>query len=123
MARPGVASQFAGYRIESLVGRGGLGVVYRARQPDLDRTVALKLIAPEALADAAARERVITEAPHPAPIEHPNVVPIYAAGEADGIAYFVMRFVEGDDLRTRVRRDGALSPVQAAEIVHSVGAA
>src|SRR5262249_9788105 len=109
--------------IESLVGRGGMGVVYKARQPDLDRTVALKLIAPEALEDAAARERFVTEARHAAAIEHPNVLPIYAAGEADGVAYFVMRFVEGDDLRAGVRRDGALGPVPAAEIADSVAAA
>ncbi len=123
MAAPQVGSQFAGYRIESLLGRGGMGVVYRARQPDLDRTVALKLIAPEALEDAAARERFVSEARHAAAIEHPNVVPIYAAGESDGVAYFVMRLVEGDDLRTRVRRDGALAPAKAAQIADSVGAA
>jgi hypothetical protein len=123
MAPPEVGSLFAGYRIESLVGRGGMGVVYRARQSDLDRTVALKLIAPEALEDAAARERFVSEARHAAAIEHPNVLPIYAVGEAGGVAYFVMRFVEGDDLRARVRRDGPLAPKQAAEIAHSVGAA
>src|SRR4051794_2440270 len=123
MAQPEVGSRFAGYRIESLVGRGGMGVVYRARQPGLDRTVALKVIAPEALENAAARERFVAEARHAAAIEHPNVVPIHAAGEADGVAYFVMRLVDGDDLRTRVRRDGALAPVRAAEIAHSAGSA
>jgi Protein kinase domain len=111
------------YELDCEIGRGGMGVVYRARQPDLDRTVALKLIAPEALEDAAARERFVSEARHAAAIEHPNVVPIYAAGESDGVAYFVMRLVEGDDLRTRVRRDGPLAPAKAAEIAHSVGAA
>jgi hypothetical protein len=123
MAPPQVGSQFAGYRIESVVGRGGMGVVYRARQPDLDRTVALKLIAPDTLEDAAARERFVSEARHAAAIEHPNVVPIYAAGESDGVAYFVMRFVEGDDVRTRVKRDGPLAPRVAASIAVSVGAA
>jgi DNA-binding beta-propeller fold protein YncE len=123
MAPPQVGSQVAGYRIESLVGRGGMGVVYRARQPGLDRTVALKLIAPEALEDAEARERFVSEARLAAAIEHPNVVPIHAAGEADGVAYFVMRFVEGDDLRTRVRRDGPLASARAAEIAHGVGSA
>src|SRR4051794_11455141 len=123
MAQPVVGTEFAGYRIESLVGRGGMGVVYRARQLDLGRTVALKVIAPEALEDGAARERFVSEARHAAAIEHPNVVPIYAAGEAGGMAYFVMRFVEGDDLRTRVRRDGALAPLAAAAILQSAGAA
>src|SRR3954468_7600137 len=123
MAQPELGSQFAGYRIESLVGRGGMGVVYRARQPDLDRTVALKLIAPDALDDAAARERFVSEARHAAAIEHPNVVPIYAVGESDGVAYFAMRYVEGDDLRSRVRRDGPLAAVAAGEIAHGVGSA
>jgi Protein kinase domain len=123
MATPEVGSQFAGYRIESLVGRGGMGVVYRATQLDLGRTVALKLIAPEALEDDASRARFVSEARHAAAIEHPHVVPIYAAGEADGTAYFVMRFVEGDDLRTRVRRDGPLAPLHAAQILESAAAA
>src|SRR6059058_835645 len=123
MAPPQVGSQFAGYRIESLVGRGGMGVVYRAYQLELGRAVALKLIAPEALEDSAARARFVSEARHAAAIEHPNVVPIYAAGESEGMAYFVMRFVEGDDLRTRVRRDGPLPPAAAAAIAQSAGAA
>jgi Protein kinase domain len=123
MAQPQVGSQFAGYRIESLVGRGGMGVVYRATQLDLGRIVALKLIAPDALDDAAARARFVSEARHAAAIEHPNVVPIHAAGEADGVAYFAMRFVDGDDLRTRVRRDGPLAPAEAARIAEGIGAA
>src|SRR4051812_32003628 len=123
MAQPDVGTEFAGYRIESLVGRGGMGVVYRAQQLDLGRTVALKVIAPEALEDEAARRRFVTEARHAAAIEHPNVVPIYAAGDTDGMAYFAMRFVEGDDLRTRVRRDGPLPPLAAATLLQSAAAA
>ena len=103
MAQPEVGSQIAGYRIESLIGRGGMGVVYRATQLDLGRTVALKVIAPEALDDAAARARFVSEARHAAAIEHPHVVPIHGAGEHDGVAYFAMRFIDGDDLRGRVR--------------------
>src|SRR4051812_13932894 len=103
MAVPEVGSQFAGYRIESLVGRGGMGVVYRATQLDLGRAVALMLIALQALEDEAARWLFVSEVHHSASIEHPNIVPIYAGGEKDGTAYFVMRFVEGEDLRTRVR--------------------
>jgi serine/threonine protein kinase len=112
-----VGDQFAGYRIESLVGRGGMGVVYRATQLELGRTVALKVIAPETLEDEAARARFVSEARHAASIEHPHVVPIHAAGEAGGTAFFVMRFVAGDDLRTRVRRDGPMSPRAAVEIL------
>src|SRR4051812_1007009 len=123
MAQPDVGTEFAGYRIDSLVGRGGMGVVYRAWQLELERTVALKVIAPEALEDDAARARFVSEARHAAAIEHPNVVPIYAAGEAGGMAYFVMRFVEGDDLRTRVRRGGPLSPAAATAVLGSAAAA
>ena len=85
----------AGYRIESLVGRGGMGVVYRARELDLDRVVALKVIAPELVEDDAIRERFLREARAAAAIEHPHVIPVHAAGEADGLAFLAMRFVDG----------------------------
>src|SRR6478609_4861880 len=111
----------AGYQIESVVGRGGMGVVYRARELDLDRVVALKVIAPELLEAPAIRARFLREARAAASIEHPNVIPVYAAGERDGVAYLVMRFVEGDDLRTLVRRRGALSPGRAADIAAQAG--
>ena len=78
---------FAGHRIDAVVGRGGMGVVYRARQLELDRVVALKVIAPELLEDRGVRERFLREARAAASIEHPNVVPVYAAGEDDGLAY------------------------------------
>ena len=113
----------AGYQIESVVGRGGMGVVYRARELDLDRVVALKVIAPELLEAPAIRARFLREARAAASIEHPNVIPVHAAGERDGVAYLVMRFVEGDDLRTLVRRDGPPSPGRAAEVVGDIGEA
>jgi DNA-binding beta-propeller fold protein YncE len=96
----------AGYRIESLLGRGGMGVVYRARDPQLGRDVALKVIAPELVADADVRARFLREARAAAAIEHPNVIPVHAAGERDGVAFLAMRLVDGDDLRARVRREG-----------------
>src|SRR3954447_26376990 len=96
----------AGYRIESLLGRGGMGVVYRARDPELGRDVALKVIAPELVADAEIRARFLREARAAAAIEHPNVIPVHAAGERDGVAFLAMRLVDGDDLRAWVRRDG-----------------
>ena len=101
-------TQLAGYRIEALVGRGGMGVVYRARELDLDRIVALKVIAPELVEDDTVRERFLREARAAAAIEHPHVIPVHAAGEADGLAYLAMRFIKGDDLRARVRREGPL---------------
>jgi DNA-binding beta-propeller fold protein YncE len=113
----------AGHRIESLVGRGGMGVVYRARQLDLDRLVALKVIAPELVEDEDIRTRFLAEARVAAGVEHPNVIPVHATGVEDGIAYIAMRFVAGDDLRALVRRDGALSPERAADVAAQAGAA
>jgi streptogramin lyase len=114
---------FAGHRIEGVAGRGGMGVVYRARQLDLDRLVALKLIAPALAQDDGFRDRFIAESRAAAAIEHPNVVPIYYAGDADGRLYIAMRFVEGEDLRTRVRREGRLMPDAAADVAAQVGSA
>ena len=99
---------FAGHRIESVAGRGGMGVVYRATQLALDRTVALKVIAPGLLEDQTVRNRFVRESKVAARIDHPNVIPIYYAGEEDGIAYIAMRYVAGDDIRSLVRREGHL---------------
>ena len=96
----------AGYRIESLLGRGGMGVVYRAWDPGLERDVALKVIAPELVEDTEIRARFLREARAAAAIEHPNVIPVHAAGDQDGVAFLAMRLVDGDDLRTIVRREG-----------------
>jgi len=92
-------TDFAGYRIEEMVTRGGMGVVYRAADPALDRTVALKLIAPEYTEDAAAVARFRAEAKLAAAIDHPNLVTIYRAGEFDGVLFLAMQFVPGTDLR------------------------
>ena len=105
-------SEFAGHRIEALTGRGGMGVVYRARQLALDRAVALKVIAPALIEDPAIRQRFLRESRSPPSIDHPNVIPIYYTGDEDGIAYIAMRYVPGDDLRTLVRRDGPLEPAR-----------
>ena len=101
---------FAGYRVESLVGRGGMGVVYRAIDLSLERPVALKLIAPELAEDEHFRARFLREPRLAASLDHPNVIPIYEAGEHDGQLYLAMRFVEGDDLRSVLDREGKLSP-------------
>jgi serine/threonine protein kinase len=84
-------SVFAGHRIEEVAGRGGMGVVYRATQLALDRTVALKVIAPGLLEDQTVRSRFVRESKVAASIDHPNVIPIYYAGEEGGIAYIAMR--------------------------------
>ena len=113
----------AGYRIESIIGRGGMGIVYRAVELGLDRVVALKAIVPELLDEPGVRERFLREARAAASIEHPNVIPVHAAGERDGIPYLVMRFVDGSDLRTLVRRDGLPDPARAASVITDVAEA
>ena len=116
---PGVV--LGGCRIVAVVGRGGMGIVYRARQLDLDRDVAVKVIAPELVEDAKSRNRFLTEARAASAVEHPNVIPVHGAGVTDGRAYLVMRYVDGDDLRTLVRRAGALTPAGAAAVVLHLG--
>jgi YVTN family beta-propeller protein len=115
--------EFAGHRILGVAGRGGMGVVYRALQLDLERPVALKLIAPQLAEDAAFRERFGRESRAAASIDHPNVIPIYYTGEHDGTLYIAMRYVEGSDLRTLVRAEGRLEPGRAAYIVSQVASA
>jgi protein kinase-like protein len=112
---------FAGYRIERRLGRGGMGVIYLATEPGLERPVALKLIAPEAAADEVFARRFAEESRIAASIEHPNVVPIYAAGEEDGVAWIAMRFVSGSDLQLRIARGGRLEPALAVDLVAQVG--
>jgi hypothetical protein len=116
-------SVFAGHRIEAVAGRGGMGVVYRATQLALDRTVALKVIAPGLLEDQTVRSRFVRESKVAASIDHPNVIPIYYAGDEGGIAYIAMRYVAGDDVRSLVRREGRLAPERAARIMAQIGAA
>jgi len=110
-----------GCRIEAVVGRGGMGVVYRARQLDLDRDVAVKVIAPELVDDQPTRTRFLREARAAGAVEHPNVIPVHGAGTADECAYLVMRYIHGADLRTLVSRDGPLEPRRAARIAIHVG--
>ncbi|MGC1853403.1 MAG: serine/threonine-protein kinase, partial [Solirubrobacterales bacterium] len=113
--------EFAGYRIERSLGRGGMGILYLAVEPGLERHVALKLIAPEAASDEVFARRFAEESKIAASIEHPNVVPIYAAGEEDGIPFIAMRYVSGSDLGRRLAREGRLEPASAARLVAQVG--
>ena len=102
----GPGEDFAGYHIEELIGRGGMGVVYRATDLSLERPVALKLIAPEYAENPSFRRRFLKEPKLAAALDHPNVVPIYEAREHDGQLYLAMRFVPGTDLRTPPLRAG-----------------
>ena len=116
---PEVGTQFAGYRIEGVVARGGMGVVYRATELALDRPVALKLIAPELAGDDSFRERFLRESRLAASIDHAGILPVYAAGEAEGELYLASRFVDGTDLRALLE-DGPLPPERAVVLVGQV---
>ena len=115
-----IGSEFVGYRIDELIGRGGMGVVYRAYDLRLKRTVALKLMAPELALDERFRERFSREAELAMSLEHPNVVPIHDAGDIDGRLYLAMRHVEGTDLRALLREEGALEQARALAICRQV---
>jgi serine/threonine protein kinase len=117
---PRIGTQFAGYRIEALLGRGGMGVVYAAENPRLGIRVALKVLAPELSDDEAFRERFVRESRLAAALNHPGIITIYDAGEADGSLFIAMRYVAGD-LRETLRKDGPLPLARALAIVGQVG--
>ena len=117
-----VGSRVGGYRIDGLIGRGGMGAVYRATQLKLERTVALKLIAPEAAGDVLFRERFKRESLIAASVEHPNVVPIIEADEDGERLFIAMRYVEGTDLATMIRVQERLPVELAVEIVAQIAA-
>src|SRR5215203_3720487 len=113
-------SLFGGYRIEGTLGHGGMGIVYLARQLELDRPVALKVIRPELAGDRHFRARFRSESRTAASIEDPRVVTVFAAGELDGLLYVAMRYVPGDDLGRLIAIRGALPPQRAAELMAQV---
>jgi hypothetical protein len=109
-----------GYRVEALIGRGGMGEVYRAVDERLGRPVALKVLTDALAADERYRARLLEESRRAASLDHPNVVPVYEAGEADGLLFLAMRYVTGTDLRALLRREGALEPERAIAIAAQV---
>lgn len=108
------------YRVDELIGRGGMGEVYRAYDERLRRNVALKILAPRYAEDEPFRQRLLRESRLAASLDHPNVIPVYDAGEADGRLYLAMRFVDGTDLKALLRREGALPPDRALAIAEQV---
>src|SRR6058998_2941547 len=108
------------YSLEREVGRGGMGVVYLAREVRLDRPVAIKLLPPSKTADPKLRERFLREARTAAKLSHPNVISIHAVEETGGFVFFAMAYVEGETLTERVRRRGPLPPSEAARILRDV---
>lgn len=110
LAGLGAGSVIAGYRIQDRIGVGGMAVVFRARDERLGRLVALKVLAPARAADEEFRARFIREWRAATAVEHPHIIPVYAADNAGDVLYIAMRLVSGGDLRTVIRRDGPLAP-------------
>ncbi len=109
--------------MEGVIGHGDMGVVYRAEELALKRPVALKLILPEHSQEERFRERFARESRIAAAIDHPNVIPIFDAGDEDGVPFIMMRLVEGTDMRALIAAEGRIEPLRAARIVRQVGAA
>jgi serine/threonine protein kinase len=107
---PLIGNEFAGYRVRSVLGRGGMSVVYQAENPRLGSVIALKVLAPELADDDVLRARFLEESRIAASLNHPNVIPVYDMGSQDGLLYIAMRYVPGTDMRQLIRKRGRIQP-------------
>jgi serine/threonine-protein kinase len=115
--------QIAGYQLQEQIGRGGMAVVYRALDLRLGRQVALKVLAPHLGEDEAFRQRFMRESRAAAGVDHPHIIPVFEAGEADGLLFIAMRYVSYGDLRMLIDREGKLSTPRAAAVTAQVASA
>jgi serine/threonine protein kinase len=115
--------RLADYHLEERIGAGGMAVVFRARDERLQRHVALKVLAPALAGDDAFRQRFIRESQAAAAVDDPHIIPVFEAGEAEGVLFLAMRYVPGGDVRTLVRRTGPLSPMHALSVISPVASA
>ena len=122
-ADPHLGKVLAGYRIEERIGRGGMGLVYRAEHLNLRRRAAIKIIAPELAETSGFHERFNREARIAAALQHPNIVTVYDAGDEDGLLYLAMQYIEGSDLSSVLRSQGRLRPYRALDVCRQVAAA
>jgi serine/threonine-protein kinase len=113
---PLVGDEFAGYRLRSVLGRGGMSVVYQAENPRLGSVIALKVLAPGLATDDVFRARFLEESRIAASLNHPNVIPIYDTGSYGGLLYIAMRYVSGTDLRQMLKKRGRLIPYVALSL-------
>jgi serine/threonine-protein kinase len=116
-------SRVSGYRLEQEIGRGGMAVVFRARDEQLGRLVALKILAPALAGDESFQRRFVRESQAVAAIDDPHIVPVFAAGEADGVLFIAMRYVAGGDAQSLLRREGPLPPARVVSIISPVATA
>jgi len=115
--------EVAGYRVDELIGRGGMGLVYRVRHTGLNRFYALKVLAPSLAEDEQFRARFTREMRLAASLHHPHVVGIHYAGEHEGMLFFVMDYITGTDLRETLRKQGALDPSRAIDLLEQSASA
>ena len=118
-----IGSYFAGYRVDALIGQGGMGEVYRAENPRLGTFLALKVLSPELAGNEQFRERFVRESRAAASLDHPHVIPIFDADEADGIPYIAMRYVDGSDLKSVMEQEGAIDPARTLDILGQIAEA
>lgn len=116
-------SLIAGYRLEEQIGQGGMAVVFRAQDQRLRRQVALKILSPALATDEAFRHRFMRESRSAAAVDDPHIIPVFEAGNADGVLFIAMRYVPGGDVGTLVHRQGPLSMARAAAIISAVASA
>ena len=116
-------SRIAGYCLEEQIGQGGMAVVFRARDERLQRQVALKILSPALVADEEFRRRFIRESRSAAAVDDPHIIPVFEAGDANGVLFIAMRYVPGGDVGTLVRRLGPLSSARAAAVISAVASA
>jgi serine/threonine protein kinase len=114
---PLVGDEFASYRVRSVLGRGGMSVVYQAENLRLSSVIALKVLAPELAADDVFRARFLEESRIAASLNHPNVIPIYDMGSQDDLLYIAMRYVSGTDMRQMIKKRGRILPANALFLV------
>jgi hypothetical protein len=118
-----IGTEIAGYRIESLLGRGGMSVVYLAEDIRLKRKAALKLLTPDMAEDEGFRERFVSESELAASLDHPNVIPIFEAGEADGVLFIAMRYVKTTDLKLMIKTRGSLDAKRTISLLAQTASA
>ncbi len=118
-----VGTRIAGYRLEEQIGLGGMAVVFRAQDERLQRQVALKILSPALATDEAFRHRFIRESRSAAAVDDPHIIPVFEAGDANGVLFIAMRYVPGGDVGTLVRRQGPLPVARAAAIISAVASA
>jgi len=116
-------SRIAGYLLEEQIGQGGMAVVFRAHDERLDRTVALKILAPALASDEAFRQRFMRESRAAAAVDDPHIIPVFEAGEASGVLFIAMRWVRGGDVKSLVGQFGPMAPARVAEILSQVASA